>query len=600
MRKAKKILSLAVALAMVFSLAACGSSNSGDTSATTDGASGNASSAKTSAQDVEGNTSDEPQYGGEVTLYYPKFYDFWDPAMINEYQYSFWYETLFVIDWDADRSAYSFGASTVPAEYMQGQLALDTGSMDYDSGTLTVTLRDDVYFQEGEPYNGRQLNAEDVVFSYGRLLGLGGYDQVTFEDAMIDWPGSLYMIDDIEKVDDTTVAFHFADEYNNEVGYQAFLNQKVNIVGTEWGDLTEDEQADWHYAKGTGPYVLEDYIQDNSMKLVKNENYYCYDEKYPENKLPYIDTVNLVYIAEAENILSQAMSGSLDWFGENGKNVLSTEQLAQLEESGTGYEYTYNSSSPVGIGLKTSQDPFTDVNVRIAMQHAINVEGISEAFLGVEAEDVIIPGLWSPDLTTWTTIGSWSDEQTAAYTYDPELAKEMLTEAGYPDGFEFTIQLDPTANQEIFLEAQKELAEVGITMTIESASEMMEAVSVSQDPEDTRQFNTMYGAASNYSLANMFYGDNSDRLPETNSFNFNDEEFFGLLASMNRSETIDEQAEAAQELDQIFVDGHWGIFLTGVQPCSDWMSSRIGGYSGEKVYYDDNMRTIWSRLWITE
>ena len=81
--------------------------------------------------------------------------------MMDEYQFSFWYETLWIIDWGLnDPETYNFGPGQVPMEYMAGQLATDTGVFDEQAGTLTVTLRDDVYFQEGAPYNGRQFVAE--------------------------------------------------------------------------------------------------------------------------------------------------------------------------------------------------------------------------------------------------------------------------------------------------------------------------------------------------------------------------------------------------------------------------------------------------------
>ncbi len=605
MKAMKKFMSLFLAAAMTVSLAACGggsdnaSSGSGDAGGS-QGGSGDAQTSVTaqSASEVEGNTS-EPQYGGEVTIYYPKFYDVFDPAMSNEYQYSFWYETLFTIDW-AKAGEYDFGPAETPIAYMKGQIAQDTGEFDQEAGTLTVKIRDDVYFQDGSLYDGRQLTADDVVWSYSRMLGLNGMEKVEAEDAMafIDADKNLYMIENVEATDDNTVVFTFKKDFANEVAYQKFLNVKINIAGEEWDSLSQEEKNDWHNAQGTGPYILADYKADNSMKLVRNDNYYGTDEKYPENKLPYIDTINLVYIADASNILAQAMSGDLQWFGENGKNVLSVEQLATLSDANAGYEYVYNSSTPVAIGFKTNQSPFDDINVRIALQHAINIAGISEAFLGVPQDQVVIPGLWSPDLSEWTTIGTWDDETTSEYTYDVALAKQMLEDAGYPDGFEFTIQLDPTANQDIFTEAKTELAQVGVTMNIEVASEMMEAVSVSQDPEDERMFNAMYGSYGAFDLANMMIGDNSAMLDETNSYVTDDQEVFDLLATMQQAETIADQTDAANQLDQLFAKAHWGIYLTGVQPCTDWMSNTIGGYSGQKVYYDQNMRTIWARLWV--
>ena len=50
----------------------------------------------------------------------------------------------------------------------------------------------------------------------------------------------------------------------------------------------------------------------------------------------------------------------------------------------------------------------------------------------------------------------------------------------------------------------------------------------------------------------------------------------------------------------MFPAAHWAILVDGIQPAYDYMSNRIGGYTGEKVYYKDNMRTIWSRLWVEE
>ncbi|MCR5786054.1 MAG: ABC transporter substrate-binding protein [Eubacterium sp.] len=592
MKNMKKVLSLILALAMVFSLAACGGS-------TAETGSGDAEEAAATEEVVATNDS-EPAYGGEVTLYYPKFYNFFDPAMINEYQYSFWFETLWTID--LTKSAeYSFDACATPVEDMTGQIAVDMGEMNYETGELTVTLRDDVYFQDKEPYNGRALTADDVVWSYSRLLGLNGLEKVVIEDSPSDWATTLYMLEAVEAKDEHTVVFTLGENYRNEVGYAAFVNVKVNIGGTEWDDLTDEQKSDWNYAAGTGPYILTEYVADNSMKLEKNDNYYDYDDRYPENKLPYIDVINLIYLEDTANVLAQAMAGSLDWFGENGKNVLDNTQLAQLADAATGYTQEYLSGSPVAIGLKVSQDQFSDVKVREAMQHAIDIEGISQVYFNIAPEDLVIPGLWSPSLNGWSTVGSWSEDLSSQFTYDPELAKELLAEAGYPDGFTFTIQLDPTANMSIYEEAKTELAAVGITMEIEVASEMMEAVSVSQDPTDERQFNTFGGGYSAVSLANMMVGDNSAQLQvETNGFNHDNQEVFDLLAQIQSATTVDEQASIAQQLDQIFPENHWAIDLTGVQPTYDWISSRIGGYSGEKVYYDNNMRTIWSRLWVSE
>jgi peptide/nickel transport system substrate-binding protein len=407
----------------------------------------------------------------------------------------------------------------------------------------------------------------------------------------MDWPAqSLPMLSGVKAIDEHTVQFEFAEQFRNEIALTDFMNAKANIGGPEWDSCPQT----WEYAKGTGPYVLEDYQPDASMTLAKNENYYDYDERYPDNKLPYIDTIKLVYIAESSNVLAQAMTGDLDGFGENGKNVLNPAEIAQLKQADKGSLYTFY-YSPVGIGLKVNQKPFDDVNVRIALQKAIDLEAINREYLGNEG-DLIIPGLWSPSVKAWSTAGTWDGELADSFKYDPEAAKALLAEAGYPDGFEFTIQLDPLVDIDMFSLVADYFSKIGVTMKIETAAEMMEAVQVSQDGEDTRMYNGNAGGFTDYSFADMMTGNG----PFGPAFMHDDPAYDELLASMGRASTIDEQTKIALELDKEFPSKHWIIYLSGMNTSYDFLSSRVGGFTGEKVYYSTNMRTVWPRLWIHE
>lgn len=581
----KKLIALLLALTMVFALASCGGNGAGNGSAPASTPASSGSEGDKSPAPLE-TTGTEPQYGGEVTLYYPKFYNYFDPAMMDEYQFSFWYETLWVMDWGLnDADTYAFDAGAIPLEYMAGQLA-DSWEFDQNAGTLTVKLRDGVCFQDGEPYNGRALTADDVVWSYSRLLGINGIAKVETE---FDWANALTMLAGVEAVDDSTVVFTFADGMATDIQLQALMNAKVNIGGAEWDSCPQT----WEYAKGTGPYVLSEYVQDNSMTFVKNEKYYGHDERYPDNQLPYIDKITLVYIADSANVLAQAMAKSLDWFGENGKSVLSGDQLAQLSSANVGNLYGYTTGSPSAIALKVGQEPFSDLRVRQAMQYAIDLEA-ANIFLGNDG-DVVVPGLWNPSLT-WSTVGDWPADLSEQFTYNPEKAKELLKEAGYENGFEFEIELDPTANLDLYQLAASYLEEVGITMKISVASEMMEAVQHSQDYSDPRQSAGFGGGFGEYMLAFMMTGDGA--MP--NAFGHTDQDYLNKLNAMGAASTTEEQAKLAKELDQMFPAAHWAILVDGIQPAYDYMSNRIGGYTGEKVYYKDNMRTIWSRLWVEE
>jgi peptide/nickel transport system substrate-binding protein len=225
--------------------------------------------------------------------------------MMDEYQFSFWFETLWVLDWSLnDPQTFNFEGGETPVKYIGGQLA-ESWDFDPDSGVLAVNLRKGVKFHQGEPYNGRELTSDDVVWSYSRLLGMNGIPKT---DSEIDWAQYLTMLDGVAATDGYTVEFALKEGLRNEIALGQLMNAKVNIAGREW----EDSAKDWTCAKGTGPYVLEEYVPDNSMKFVRNEEYYGFDERYPENKLPYIDVINLVYIADSSNILSSP-SNAIPW-----------------------------------------------------------------------------------------------------------------------------------------------------------------------------------------------------------------------------------------------------------------------------------------------
>ena len=104
--------------------------------------------------------------------------------------------------------------------------------VDEEAATLTVTLKDNVYFQtldeEYDYYGGRQLVASDVKWTYDRLCGLGsGYD--TPLETESNWAGLLSMLVSVEAPDDLTVVFHLTS--GDEVTVENFMTQFVKIGG---------------------------------------------------------------------------------------------------------------------------------------------------------------------------------------------------------------------------------------------------------------------------------------------------------------------------------------------------------------------------------
>lgn len=585
------MVSLILAGAMILSLAACGSTSE---SASTSGSASGSSDA--SADSSNGTVVDsEPTYGGSLTMIYgDELLQYFDPAMGDNRTYALWLESLWTIDWGSNDPD-SYTSNYISYNDLQGQIAKDW-SWDEDTGALTVDIRDDVYFQDKasaglgdyDVFGGRQLKASDVAYSYDRLLGIDGVEATT--NTEMPWSSLLPGIDKIDVVDDDTLVFYLTD--HTEVALNAFMTTTVNITGPEWDTLTADQQNDWHYACGTGPYILTGFELQSSMDFTKSDNYYCYDERYPENKLPYLDGIKLVEISDSSNILTQFISGQLDIISFN-NDLLNSNEIQQLKDSvgEDGYqEYDYE-TTPVGMVLHCNQSPFDDENVRIAIQEAIDVETITKSFYG--ESDYVLPGLWATNLGWDSTV---DDDVMATYEYNPEDAKARLEEAGYSDGFEMTVYMkSDTTISSMFQMAAQYLAQVGITMNIETVSDTTELNSYATDESISCGYYSGVGGQYAIKFAQMnFFPDG----PAYGMFNENSD-WADLATQLTAATTLDQQKEIGVELTDLWMENHWCTYFTGCVTLHDFLSTKVGGYTGERFVSNNNTRTILPRIWST-
>ena len=71
------------------------------------------------------------------------------------------------------------------------------------------------------------------------------------------------------------------------------------------------DAQDWRNLVGTGPYMLTDWVKDSSVTYTKNPNYWGYDEKFPENRLPYLDEVKSLIIPDSSTLLAALRTGKI-------------------------------------------------------------------------------------------------------------------------------------------------------------------------------------------------------------------------------------------------------------------------------------------------
>jgi peptide/nickel transport system substrate-binding protein len=582
-----RYLAILLAVLMAVSLAACGGDDS-------DADNGNDNGNDATQEESPGNDSDsasasgEPKYGGEITVYVQEFYNDYDPSVGDNRNYCLWYESLFSMDWSLENSGDIFLSDYMSMSMMEGQIA---ESYTFENKDLTVKLREDVHFQNKAPYNGRQVTAADVKWNYDRVLGKGEFEGKPHESEM-PYPVFLYMVDGIDTDGDFTVVFHFNTD--SERALNDFITTQLSIGGPEWDQLSEEEKADWHNAAGTGPYVLAEYVPDSHMVFEKNPNYYDYDERYPENKLPYIDKLTLQTVQDSTNTVTQFTAGQLDVVAWGG-NVLTTTEIEQLKSgmSEDQYkEYMYV-GAPRGIGLKQTLEPFKDIRVREALQYAMNSEEISKEYYGYPEDDISIPGLFAFE-TGYSTREDWDQElYDSYYKYDPEKAKSLLAEAGYADGFEFDVTIFGALDPDLFTLAASYLSKVGVTMNVTVAPSPMEMQQVGLTDANTVSIFSVGGQSRLMQIMGTFQtGGQND------SIFAKDEKFNKMLDDLNTATSMEDAEKLAKEADLYFAQQHWCLVIGGAEHFFTFVNSRIGGYSGERMWKNWNQSYIFPRIWV--
>ena len=173
------------------------------------------------------------------------------------------------------------------------------------------------------------------------------------------------------------------------------------------------------------------------MTRTRNPDYWGHDEKYPENRLPYVDEVRFLLIPEQATLQAALISGKIDLRGPSGgwlKSGDTVDSLRQTNPEIVLHRHLYRSTAAFAANVRVP--PFDDIRVRKAMQMALDLETINATFFkgyaSATPQGVVgTPGLYIP-------FEEWPEEVKKGYMYDPEGAQKLLDEAGYPRGADGT------------------------------------------------------------------------------------------------------------------------------------------------------------------
>lgn len=304
-----------------------------------------------------------------------------------------------------------------------------------NDSTIFLQIRDDVRFHDGS-----RMTADDVVYT---LNLVSSKEYKPRYHISVDW------IERVEKVGDNGVRIH---------------SKRPSPLALEMlaGNLPIYPKA--YYTSvgsggmgikpiGTGPYRLVEMTPGTRFVLERFDGYYAQSPKGQ----PAIKRIVARVLPEANTQYAELMNGQLDWIWRIPPNdVRNLARNPKLQvQSVQILRYAYIEINPK---FDDGKSPLADVRVRRALNYAINRAAIAKAFVGGASR--VINAACSPDQFGCT-------DDVAKYPFDPAKAKQLLAEAGYPNGFSTTIMVTGIPSQQAEAIAAN-LASVGVTVKLDS------------------------------------------------------------------------------------------------------------------------------------
>lgn len=378
---------------------------------------GSLGSLSKAAAQVASPVAGTPQPGGTLSIAFEANPDNLNPftmsSLVSALVVEQVYDTLFVFD-----------------ENLASQPNLCVGFDAPDSTTYVFHLVENATFSDGTP-----LTAEDVKFSLE-----------TYKDPEIGARSWASRIDTVEAVDDFTVQVNLSEPYAPLIGYLSWhYNPIVSKAFYEANDGAIEQVT-----MGSGPFILEEFVPDQVIRFTKNENYW-------QEGLPYFDAMEWLILPDDQARVAALRGGEVQ-----NADFLDYQAVQSFENNPDWTVYEVSTLTHGTTVINCSQGPLADARVRQAISYAIDREEfVQGAALGFAQVTGYIPA----SDQTWAIPTS----ELPTYQTNVDRAKELLTEAGYENGFDVTLRVSPlyvldTANAQIL---QQQLEPVGINVKIE-------------------------------------------------------------------------------------------------------------------------------------
>ncbi|HUV43216.1 MAG TPA: ABC transporter substrate-binding protein [Dehalococcoidales bacterium] len=493
-------------------------------------------------KNVLGKMVREPQYGGTIRYRLR-------PSSTEHFDWIWWdanamcsiiYDRIDTVRWErgpAGTNENPINYTWYTEEWYGNELSESFEAVDLR--TCRTTLKQGIRFWDKPPVNGREVVADDVVWSFIRRcthpqaswysteaqsldywtktfddIASGKIPLAQFEDWLVEieenwipvlkeweplvkvwrpeenpgllenWPSVEQLFEekgyDVSGLPVWSTYVKKIDKYTYE--YRRF--QAYSIICAPLRDCwfspheVVDEYGsleDWEHVVGTGAWIPTDYVSDSSVNFKRNPNYWQSDPLLPDYKLPYADNLVVLAIIDDSTYYAALRTGKLD------TGYVEWDKVDSFKKNCPEMLNRKSVSTTTHvIHIRTDEGPFSDVRVRQAAMLAIDQPSMADEFYAGSANIHAWP-VQPVFPSVWEPLSALPQEVQELYQYHPDKARALLTEAGYPDGFKTTFIVYPSqADRDSCLIVAEYLKAVGINAEIEV-------------PEATNYVSMLYG-----------------------------------------------------------------------------------------------------------
>jgi peptide/nickel transport system substrate-binding protein len=315
-----------------------------------------------------------------------------------------------------------------------------------DGRTQVYTIHEGVQFHE--PFK-KEMKASDVVWNVRRLLDpeYGSPIQGRLADLLVEDPEEA-----VQETGEYEITFNLNDEYTPSILQWLLREGKMSIISPEAAEEHGDDFGTSQVGTfGTGPFMFEEATEGNTYAFTRNPDYFKETEA---GQLPYLDRVELNVMEEDSTRVTAVQTGDVDVGmlipANNVADLENDEDLTVQSTPGFSHQNQF-------LNMRRFE-PFTKLSVREALKHATNREAIVNIAANGKAS-----ASWGPLPPNYDV---YDDDALVKFPYDPQKAKDLLSEAGESDlSFESLV-----TNQALYMDMaemiQQNMKEAGIDLEL--------------------------------------------------------------------------------------------------------------------------------------